>query len=157
MRNAPSRRDARRSGFAPALALALVACAGGGDGNAPPAEAPAPAAVPAEPGRPFDLPYGRTASVADGALTIAFRRLVEESRCPEGVQCPAAGNAAAELAVETAGGAAATLVLNTARRPGEAPAHGWRVRLEGLAPAPVAGAPVDTAAYVASLLVDRSP
>lgn len=140
------------------LIAVCVACGGDSAGEAgAPEEAPAPPTVTAEPGAAFELAHGSAASIGDGGLRIAFRRLAEESRCPAGVQCPTAGNAAVELAAETGSGAAATVLLNTGRPPREAPIHGWTVRLEGLAPpAPDPGAPVDTAAYVATLVAERA-
>lgn len=145
------------------ILVAALACAGAGEDEAIPgepdtlAEAPAVAAIRVDLGEAFDLPYGSTAVVGDANVAIEFRRLVEESRCPPDVECPTAGNAAVELAFETADGAAATLVLNTDRTPTEAPAHGYRVALVGLEPAPRASeAPVDTTAYVATLEVAES-
>lgn len=140
--------------------LALAACVGGGEDAATPgaadtlAEGPAPASVRAVLDEPFDLPFGETAVVGPERLTIEFRRVAEENRCPPDARCPTPGNAAAELAVEAADGAAVTLTLNTGRPPSAAPAYGHLVRLVGLEPSPgPTAASVDTSAYVATLSV----
>ncbi len=152
-----------RRGSVLAVVVAALACTGTGGDDAVPgepdtlAQAPAPAAVRADLDEEFELPHGETAVIGAELVTVRFRRLVEESRCPSDVQCPTAGNAAAELALETADGAAATLTLNTRQPPAEAPAHGYRVRLIGLWPEPAsAGAAVDTADYVATLTVTQA-
>lgn len=143
-----------------AMTVVIAACTGAGEDETIPgepdalSEGAAPATLRADLGEAFDVPYGSTAVVGNGRLAIEFRRVVEESRCPEDVQCPTAGNAAVELAVEAADGPVATLVLNTSRPPDGGPVENLYVRLAGLEPHPrVAGAPVDTTDYVATLEV----
>ena len=146
-----------------AALIASLACTGPGEDQAIPGEAdtlaagPEPAAVRADLDEAFELGYDVTAVVGEGRATIEFRRLAEESRCPADARCVTAGNAAVELAIETGDGAAATLVLNTDRTPAEASVHGLTVRLRGLEPAaPGADAAIDTADYVATLVVTES-
>lgn len=111
-------------------------------------------AVAAGVGEEFELPHGRRAVVAPTRLQIAFRDLVEESRCPADVECVTAGNAAARFSVHGPRGGSATITLNTDRRPREAGVLGFRVRLIELSPRPgTASAPVDTGGYVATLTV----
>lgn len=131
-----------------ALATAF-ACGGPDDGAG---EGEAPSVVRPALGEPFELPIGAEAVVGSGDLTVVFRELVEESRCPEGVRCPTAGNAAARFGVEAAGGARATVTLATDRGSAEVAVVGHRLRLVDLAPRPNAGTPIDTSAYVASLV-----
>lgn len=142
------------------LLVVVASCTGAGEDESIPswadtlADGPAPASVRADLEEPFELALGATAVIGPEQLTIAFRRLSEESRCPSDVQCPTAGNAAAELAVEAADGAAATLTLNTDRPPTEASVHGHLVRLLGLEPSPESAAALaDTSDYVATLSV----
>ncbi|MBW3660915.1 MAG: hypothetical protein KY397_04700 [Gemmatimonadetes bacterium] len=166
MRDTGPRANRRRTGARPIrtapvllVGLWIAGCTGTSDEGAIPGESDtlegaAPATVRADLDEEFSLSYGESAVVGPERLTIKFRRLAEESRCPQDVQCPTVGNAAAELAVETADGAAATLTLNTHRPPREAPAPGHRIRLAGLVPWPrTAEAPLDTADYAVSLRV----
>ena len=126
--------------------LAALACGTGG-------QAPA-ADVEAAYGERFDLSPGELALV--GGESVTFTRIAEESRCPEGARCIQAGNAAAVFAVEGAGGKA-TLTLNTDREPRRAAAAGLALHLIELNPRPVQGAPVDSAAYRATLVADPAP
>lgn len=119
-------------------------------------EGAAPATVRADLDEAFDLPYGRAAVVGPERLTIRFRSLAEESRCPADVQCPTAGNAAAVFGVLGADGGTATITLNTDRDPRAVGVLGHRVRLTGLEPEPeTAGAQVDSANYASTLVVAR--
>jgi hypothetical protein len=122
-----------------------------GCGPAEEAERPA---VEADYGERFELSLGERA-VVEGVLRVAFARVSEDSRCPEG-ECLQAGNAAAVLAVESDVGSA-TLTLNTGREPRQAATMGYTLRLVELRPQPADGAPVDSAAYRASLVVERAP
>jgi hypothetical protein len=57
--------------------------------------------------------YGRQVAAAKENLTLKFVVILEDSRCPEGVQCIWAGNARIELAVTRAGEDTTSLELNT--------------------------------------------
>jgi hypothetical protein len=131
--------------------LALACGAGPGDGTAEVGDAVALARY----GEPFDLELGERAVVA-GEFRVTFERVAEESRCPEGAECPREGNAAAAFAVESEAGTA-TLTLNTGREPRSAAAMGGEIRLLGLAPAPRADSGADSVKYVAALIVSPAP
>ncbi|WP_412069908.1 hypothetical protein [Rubrivirga sp. IMCC43871] len=64
---------------------------------APPPEAETPAA-PARPTSPVTVEVGGSASV-EGGRTLRFVEVVEDSRCPEGVQCVQAGRARIRVAI----------------------------------------------------------
>ena len=136
-----------------AAVVAALAC-GGAEDRSEPAE-PARELVSAAYEVPFDLAIGERALVA-GALHVAFERVAEETRCPEGVRCVQAGNAAAAFAVE-GGAGSATLTLNTGREPRSAAAAGHELRLVGLEPRPPADVAIDAAAYEATLIVTPAP
>lgn len=106
-------------------------------------------------GDPFELEIGERALVA-GELHVAFERLAEESRCPEGARCAQAGNAAAAFALE-GGSGSATLTLNTDREPRRAAAAGHELRLIALEPRPRVEVAIDTSAYEATLIVAPAP
>jgi hypothetical protein len=62
------------------------------------------------------IQYGRQVNAADENLTIEFLAVLEDSRCPAGVQCVWEGNARIELAVSRVGEERSTLELNTSDR-----------------------------------------
>jgi hypothetical protein len=84
-------------------ALALVAaCATAG-------RPPAAAALD----RDFRLERGETAAVGDDGLTVRFVAVVEDSRCPLGVQCVRAGEARVQLQLRAPGSGSDVVVLAT--------------------------------------------
>lgn len=102
-------------------------------------------------GEDFRLPRGESAEV-DG-LSIRFAQVVEDSRCPLGVQCVRAGEAKIQLALR-AGGQRRTAVLATeGAQPREADFAGYEVRLVTLDPPRRRNDPAP--AYVATLRVRR--
>jgi hypothetical protein len=135
-----------------AIVLAALAC-GGGPGER--AAEVGDAVEVARYGEPFDLELGERAVVA-GEFRVTFERVAEESRCPEGAECPREGNAAAAFAVESDAGSA-TLTLNTSREPRSAAAMGGEIRLLGLARGPLADAVADSVMYEATLIVSPAP
>jgi hypothetical protein len=112
-------------------------------------------AVEADYGERFVLALGDHSDVG-GRFRVTFARVSEDSRCPEGVECVQAGNAAATFAVESEEGSA-SLTLNTGREPRRAAAMGHVLGLIDLRPRPSTGAPVDSAAYEATLMVEPVP
>jgi hypothetical protein len=141
---------------AAAIVLAALACGGGsGDGSVDGTAEVGGAVVEAPYGEPFELGIGERA-VAAGEFRVTFERVVEDSRCPEGATCVQEGNAAAAFAVESDAGSA-TLTLHTGRQPRSASAMGGELRLVALGPRPHADAMIDSAAYVATLIVSPAP
>jgi hypothetical protein len=140
--------------WAAPIAIAALACGGGSEEGNGPAEG---GEVVAEAGyeEPFDLGLGQGALV-DGEFRVTFERVAEDSRCPRGAECVQAGNAAAAFAVASDAGTA-TLTLNTGREPRSAAAMGGQLRLVELAPPPVADAPAESGAYVATVIVSPAP
>lgn len=102
----------------------------------------------------FKLRFGRTASVGPG-LKVEFNSLVEDSRCPKGVNCVWEGNAKVGLKVSGAGKEAASLELNTNVEPRKGSLHGYEISLVRLEPYPKADARADKKEYVATLSVSR--
>ena len=102
-------------------------------------------------GDDFRLPRGESAEV--GGLSIRFAQVVEDSRCPLGVQCIRAGEAKIQLALR-AGGERRTVVLATeGAQPRETDFAGYEVRLVTLDPPRRQNDPAP--AYVATLRVMR--
>ena len=117
-------------------------------------------ATPSEPhvalGEEFALKPGQTASVQDGALTVRFESVSNDSRCPRGVTCIWEGDAVVALSAHRGNAAPNRHELHTsglyAREANEGP---FRIELLKLDPLPAEGAPVDPKEYVATLKVVR--
>jgi len=82
------------------------------------------------------LPAGGAALLAEGALRLTFRRVVEDSRCPVEVTCVWEGNAVVEVAVSLGSAPAMPLQLNTTLEPRSRIHEGLRVSLLELRPEP---------------------
>jgi hypothetical protein len=62
---------------------------------------------------PFQLQIGQTANVAEGALSVRWTQMVEDSRCPTMVTCAWNGQARLALTVQPAGEAAQEIELTS--------------------------------------------
>lgn len=106
-------------------------------------------------GRLFTLGVGATAHV-DDELEVTFESVVEDSRCPLGVDCIWEGNAEIAIQVAKAGEPPASRRLNTHPSRGTEVSYlGYRIGLIDLEPYPRA----DTGAqepYRATLVVDTA-
>ncbi|MFT4179674.1 MAG: hypothetical protein QM612_09475 [Thermomonas sp.] len=80
------------------------------------------------------LDLGQQATLDDGSK-LTYERLVDDSRCPPGVQCIWAGNAEIALRWKPKSGAAQTQSLHTSSRGGQTEASfgPYRVRIQSLA------------------------
>jgi hypothetical protein len=87
--------------------------------------------VAARPGDQFDLGYGQTARLALTGLTITFKALGEDSRCPEGADCIWAGNARVILTV-----AGIDTSLNSYLEPKATSLLGYKIQLLAVWPYP---------------------
>jgi hypothetical protein len=109
-----------------------------------------------EAGRTFTIEVGEVVLVDGTHVIVFFEGVLEDSRCPTGVQCPWAGNAAVrfEVSLDNAGLAPQPIVLNTTLEPQQTDKFGVTIRLEGLDPYPVdSEPPIDPGSYVAELAV----
>ena len=89
-------------------------------------------------------------------LTLKFVAILEDSRCPEGVQCVWAGNARIELAVTKAGEDTTSLELNTNDRyPVEAQYFDYTITLIDLKPYPKAAEQIDIENYTATIEIQK--
>jgi hypothetical protein len=113
----------------------------------------APAAQP-ELGRPFELKPEQAVSIQ--GLRITFEGVAEDSRCPTGVQCVWAGDAAVEFILEKPPAALQRQTLHThARYARQADYDAFVVRLADLKPYSKEGATIAPADYIATLVVTR--
>ncbi|HYP50465.1 MAG TPA: hypothetical protein VEQ34_05950 [Pyrinomonadaceae bacterium] len=95
-------------------------------------------------------------AVAGSKLTIKFVSIVEESRCPEGVNCIHAGNAKIQIKVTKRGGAAKTFELNTNFDPNGISFEGYEIKLANLEPVPKENIRINRNGYTATLIVSKS-
>jgi hypothetical protein len=95
---------------------------------------------------------GETKTVGD--VTLEFVGVEEDSRCPKGEQCVWAGNA--RVAVDASvGGKKARVTLDTNRGDRVVGVEGRVLKLEDVAPTPIAGRPISKEDYVVTLVVTR--
>jgi len=127
------------------MALALVSC-----------QKPVTATL----GKPLDLMVRHAATFQKSDFDVYFRRVVSDSRCPQGAQCVSAGEAVVALdgrilkatpqsfEVRLQGGEAPDSIVWTAF-------EGYRIRLIRLDPYPVTGVAADTTAYIGRFVVEK--
>jgi len=90
-------------------------------------------------------------------LSIKFSAVNSESRCPTGVQCIWAGNAAiaVEISKKNKKPVPATLNTNTGVQPNELDYKGYKIKLVGLNPYPKINEAIDEKDYEVTLIVTR--
>lgn len=104
-------------------------------------------------GQDFTLAFGKSAAIEGTGITVTFEDVLEDSRCPNDVDCIQAGNARIQLAVNTParrvvlhthGDSTYAVVLQTGIRQ-------LVIQLGTLLPYPQAGEPIDERTYRATL------
>lgn len=102
------------------------------------------------------LARGESQRLADTDLTVFFETVVEDSRCPRGVNCVWAGDAAVRIRIDAPGAPPATHTLHTNEGSQREIAHGdLRIQLASLAPEPTPDGPPRPDDYRATLLIRR--
>ena len=105
-------------------------------------------------GRPFDLKPAEVVKLE--GLQITFEGVSEDSRCPTGVQCAWAGDAAATFTLQKAPAAAIQRTLHThGRFERQAECEGFVVRLDTIKPYPKQGATIAPDEYRATIVVTK--
>ncbi|HSR53973.1 MAG TPA: hypothetical protein VLV83_24355 [Acidobacteriota bacterium] len=132
----------------------LVACQGAAGTESAQMD---PTVLKAELGKEFQLPIHRVVAIVDEDLSLTFEEVLEDSRCPEGVDCVWAGQAVIRLMAEE-GGEARSLQLKL--RAGSPETAGTRVgayllQFIQLAPYPQADQKIPPTDYLATLLVKK--
>jgi hypothetical protein len=108
-------------------------------------------------GQRFELKVGESARMQSEPLQIGFEDVVSDSRCPKGEQCIRAGNAEIRVWLQKGSDARVTRELRTSEGDDEGTSvASYLLRLEDLAPYPVAGKETAKPDYVASLVVTRN-
>jgi hypothetical protein len=105
-------------------------------------------------GRPFEIKPAEMVTIA--GLRITFERVTEDSRCPAGVQCVWAGDAAASFTLQKPPADPVRRTLHThGRFERQTTVDGLVVRLEDIKPYPKQGATIAPDDYRATLVVTR--
>ena len=103
----------------------------------------------------FGLKSGTEVLVKEAGMNLRFVDMVEDSRCPEGVDCIWAGNGKITLTVKQGKHKSVSFELNTNTEPLSFIYQGYAITLVKLAPYPKDGVAVKKAEYVATLKVTR--
>jgi hypothetical protein len=103
----------------------------------------------------FKLKAGEVAEVSDAGIKISLNGVLEDSRCPTGVQCAWAGNGRVSVKLSKGKGEPVSVELNTYAGPKSSRFEGYDVRLMRLDPYPKDGAQTRKDAYVVTLMVCR--
>ncbi|HWO02559.1 MAG TPA: hypothetical protein VNS63_25170 [Blastocatellia bacterium] len=105
----------------------------------------------------FRLKVGHSVVIKGHKLSLRFNAVQDESRCPTGVQCVWAGNAAVvvEVSKDKNKRVRATLNTNTSIKPNELEYKDYKIRLVGLNPYPNADHLTNPKEYEAIFLVTK--
>lgn len=86
-------------------------------------------------------------------MSVTFRAVLEDSRCPVHVDCFWAGNGKVALDVVDADGHPMAIIVNTELEPRAAAVGSYALRLISLAPDPVTGVRIPEGEYIVTLRV----
>ncbi len=90
-------------------------------------------------------------NIAGTKLTVKFLEMVEDSRCPKGVNCVWAGNAKISIEISKNGKSAKTFELNSNLDPQTIMFEGCKFRLIALDPYPANNIRIDRNGYIAAI------
>ena len=102
-------------------------------------------------GEQFDLKLGQQVTVQNEGLTIKFKTVDNDSRCPEDAKCVWTGNARVIIVVSET-----EIILNTNSDPKQATYSSYTMRLITLSPYPKLNQKINPQDYVAKLIVTRN-
>lgn len=101
----------------------------------------------------FKIKVGQQVTIKK--IGIKFSAVNNESRCPTGVQCIWAGNAAVAIEFSKKGKKAMPATLNTSVQPTEMNFKGYKIKLVALSPHPKVNQTIDERDYEATLIVTK--
>jgi hypothetical protein len=104
----------------------------------------------------FKLKVGQEVVVKEAGIKVSLNAIVEDSRCPTGVQCIWAGNGKVSVKLSKTKGEAVSVELNTNAGPKSSAYQGYEVRLLSLDPYPKNGVKINKDDYVATLEVCKN-
>jgi hypothetical protein len=106
-------------------------------------------------GQEFELKINQDAAIEGEGLSVVFESVVEDSRCPEGVDCVWSGNAKVRIRSSKQKLTPATIELNTDVESKSSSYLNYEIRLIALKPRPKADKPVQPNEYKATLVVAK--
>lgn len=101
----------------------------------------------------FELKAGQSARVTNTPITVIFRSVSQDSRCPSDVQCIWAGDGAVILGLQSTAVPSQETTLHTNLDPKFVDYSGYRVKVVSLAPYPKSGSAIGPDKYVVTLHV----
>lgn len=105
--------------------------------------------------REFNLRAGSEAIVKEAGLKVTFVEMVEDSRCPEGVNCIWAGNGKIKITLKKGSHKSVSFELNTMSEPKSYSCQGYEITLVKLDPYPKHDVPTRKRDYIATLKVTK--
>ena len=115
------------------------------------------ASVDAKTGTELKLRVAQEKTVPRTAIRIKFLSVIEDSRCPEGVNCIWAGVAKIKIQLRKAGKPAKEFELNTNQTDKTITFEGHEIKLAALTPYPKSGTAIKAASYSATLTITKRP
>jgi hypothetical protein len=106
-------------------------------------------------GQEFELKINQETAIEGEGLAVVFESVLEDSRCPEGVDCIWSGNAKIRIRSSKQKHALAPIELNTDVGPKSSSYLDYEIRLVALKPRPKADKPVQSNEYKATLIITK--
>jgi len=106
-------------------------------------------------GQEFELKINQEAAIVGEGLSVVFESVVEDSRCPEGVDCIWSGNAKIRIKSSKQKHAPAPIELNTNVEPKSSSYLDYEIKLVAVKPRPKADKPVQSNEYKAALIITK--
>jgi hypothetical protein len=104
----------------------------------------------------FKLKVGQEVILKESGIKVSLDAVLEDSRCPAGVNCVWAGNGRVSVRLSKAKSNPVSVELNTYKGPKSSTYQGYEVRLVKLDPYPREGVNISKDAYVATFLVCKN-
>jgi hypothetical protein len=106
-------------------------------------------------GQEFDLKINQEAAIEGEGLAVVFESVLEDSRCPEGVDCIWSGNAIIRIRSSKQKHAPAPIELNTNVGTKSSSYLDYEIKLVALKPRPKVDRPVQSNEYKATLIITK--
>ena len=103
----------------------------------------------------FFIGPGQKAEIRESGLEITFNKVIEDSRCPKGVECVWAGNGKVEISIHFPGEDPRIMEINTNLEPKEVMAGKYRIRILELQPYPEKDQQIPPEDYRIKLIVEK--
>jgi hypothetical protein len=106
-------------------------------------------------GQEFELKINQEVTIEGEGLAVTFESVLEDSRCPEGVDCIWSGNAKIKIRSSKQKQTPATIELNTDAGPKSSSYLNYEIKLVGLKPSPKPNEAVRQQEYKVALIIAR--